>query len=115
MPAPARATKAARRQTSRDNPNRPRPAAPILIVGSSIAGAVLTLTFDQPVSLSGVPKFTTDLGEVVPVGAAKTAQSVVAITFSAPVTGAVNLNVGFRDPAIRNASGGYVTSDSVVL
>jgi hypothetical protein len=32
-----------------------------------------------------------------------------------PLAGLVSNNLGFRDPAIRNASGGYGTSDTVVV
>ena len=115
MPATPRTTKPARRERSRESANRPRPAAPILIVGSAIAGNVLTLTFDQPVSLSGIPRFIPDMPGLLPVSAARTGPTTVAITYSGALASIVSLNIGFRDPAIRNASGGYVTSDTVIL
>lgn len=116
MPAPLR-TAAGRtnRRTRKETANRPRPETPIYVTGFAIAGAVLTLTFDQPVMLAGVPGFRTDLAGPTAVSAARTAVDKVAITFSEPLDGAVTLFVGFRDPAIRNASGGYVTSNSIVL
>jgi hypothetical protein len=112
MPSPLRT---ARARTRRDARETDRVGTPIYVVATSTVGAVMTITFDQPVSLAGVPAYATDLAGPVPVSAVKTAPRAVAITFSAPVTDAVNLNVGFRDPAIRNASGGYVTSNFVQL
>ena len=106
---------APRRRKIRDRRADDRPATPILVVGSSIAGSVLTLTFDGPVSLGGVPAFTTDFPTHVAVSATRVAANAVAITYNEPLAGIVALNVGFRDPAIRNASGGYVTSNTVVL
>ena len=104
-------TRKTRRQNNAVTPNRPRPEAPVLITAAVIAGSVLTLTFDQPVSLSGVPAFTIpDAPAATPVSAAKTGPAVVAITYSQSIEGALVVNVGFRDPAIRGASGGYVTS-----
>jgi hypothetical protein len=116
MPTPLRTTTTRTpRRTRKDTANRPRPETPIYVTGFLIAGSVLTLTFDQPVLLAGVPGFRTDLETPVAVSAARTAADKVAITYSETVEGAVTLFVGFRDPAIRNASGGYVTSNSVVL
>lgn len=116
MPTPLRtAAKRTTRRTRRDTANRPRPETPILVVGSSIAGSVLTLTFDGPVSLCGVPAFTTDFPTQVAVSAARVAANAVAITYNEPLAGITTLDVGFRDPAIRNAAGGYVTSTAVVL
>ena len=73
---------------------------------------MLTLTFDQPVSLDGTPQFTTDVAGATPVSAAKTAPNVVEITYSAAIAAATSINLSFRDPAIRNSSGGFVTSNT---
>jgi hypothetical protein len=102
-------------RTKRETPARPRPATPILVTGRTIAGSVLTLFFDQPVSLSGVPNFLPDVGGVTPVSAAAVARDAVAITYSGSLAGAVVLDLGFQDPAIRNASGGYVTATTFML
>jgi hypothetical protein len=112
MPSPLRT---ARARTRRDAREADRVGTPIYVANAAIAGAVLTLAFDQPVSLAGVPAFTTDLPGPVAVSAARTAANAVAITFSDTIEGSVTLYLGFRDPAIRNASGGYVTSNSIVL
>ena len=104
-------TRNKRRERQSFTPNRPRPEAPVLIVGAAVAGNVLTLTFDQPVSLSGVPAFTIpDAPAAAAVSASKTGPTVVAITYGQSIEGALSVNVGFRDPAIRGSSGGYVTS-----
>lgn len=107
--------KARRARMARENPNRSRAVVPILIESAVVAGPLLTMIFNQPVSLSGVPRFTTDLPDIAPVSAAKTAANTVAITFDDAIDGAVWIKIGFQDPAIRNASGGYVTSDTVVI
>ena len=100
------------RPSPKENPpfNRPAPDAPIVITGSAAAGTILTLTFNQAVALDGTPAFTTDVGGATPVSAEQTAPNVVAITFSAPIDLATSINIPFRDRAIRNAGGGYVTS-----
>jgi hypothetical protein len=115
MPAQTRLVNKARARRQRGNPNRPLPVSPVLINNAAVAANVLTLTFDQPVSLSGVPAYTTDLPGIAPVSAAQTGPAVVAITFGASIAGAVSLNVPFRDPAIRGASGGYVTIVQMTL
>jgi hypothetical protein len=102
------------RRAAGDSANRPRPETPILITAASAVGSVLTLTFDQPVSLSGVPQFTTDM-PATPVSATRPALNQVAITYSAGVAGLNIINLVFRDPAIRNASGGYVTCNTYVI
>jgi hypothetical protein len=50
-----------------------------------------------------------------PVSATRPAINQVAITFSAGVAGLNVVNLTFRDPAIRNASGGYVTCNTYIL
>ena len=94
---------------------RPRPETPIYITGAVAVGNVLTLTFDQPVILSGTPGFTTDMVGATPVSATRPAINQVAITYSAGVAGLNVVNLTFRDPAIRNASGGYVTCNTYIL
>lgn len=90
--------------------NQPELFAPILITGVDATGTVLTLTFDQSVQLHGTPAITTDVAGATPVSAVRTSPSVVAITFSADISTATQLNLTPRDNAIRNARGGYVVS-----
>ena len=89
----------------------PPPGKPILIIQADIAGTVLTLHFDQTVSLNGLPQIRADEIDASPVSATQTFARVIAITFDNSIEGAAALNVVFQDPAIRNASGGYVTSN----
>ena len=101
------------RRGGKDTANRPRPETPILITAATAVGSVLTLTFDQPVILSGTPAFTTDMPGAA-ISAARPALDQVAITFDAAVAGFNVVNLAFRDPAIRNASGGYVTCNKYI-
>lgn len=107
--------RAARRRASGRRPSALpslRVATPILVESISSDGTTLTITFDQPVSLQGVPAYSVEGEAVTPTSAAKTADDTVTVTFSGGFMGTV-LDVGVRDPAIRNASGGYVTSRHV--
>ena len=92
----------------------PQPTNPILITDAVVAGPALTLTFDQIVTLKGLPAFSVDIAGSV-VSATQPAPNIVEIVFSQAITGATTVNVGFRDPAIRSASGGYVVATSHVF
>jgi len=96
-------------------PPQPRAETPIYILTAVAEANVLTLTFDQPVILSGTPAFTTDIGGRTAVSAVRTALDEVAITFNGSVAGTNMVNLPFRDPAIRNAAGGYVTGNMYIL
>ncbi|MEX0777000.1 MAG: hypothetical protein WD042_14945 [Phycisphaeraceae bacterium] len=96
--------------------NQPQPTTPIYITGGAVTGSVLTLTFDQAVTLEGTPGITSAAHPVAtPVSAVQTAPNVVDITFSAVIEGALMLSIPFRDPAIRNAAGGYVTGTEATI
>lgn len=112
MPASTLTRSRTHRASRRKNPeaNRPQPVAPIQISSFTKTGTALTLVFDGPVQLKGTPAFTTNLVGVTPVSAIKTLPNTVVVTFSASIATATSLNLGFRDPSIRNASGGYVVS-----
>ena len=97
------------------SPNHPPATVPILVAGTSVAGSSLTITFDQPVILSGTPAFKTDLSGIKAISAQQTADKTIVLTFDAPILGASLLDVGFRDPAVRNTSGGFVTATNIVL
>ena len=90
---------------------KPTQKTPVRIVSASAATTVVTITFDQPVSLKGVPQYTTDIGGANPVSATLTSPTTLALTFSATVATATVVNIPFEDPGIRNAVGGFV-SDS---
>jgi hypothetical protein len=97
--------------------NQPDLNTPITITEAEAAGSVLTLTFSGIVALErGVlPGITTDVAGAEPVGIVQTSPNVVEVTYSASIAAATTLNIPFRDPAIRNASGGYVVSNTFPL
>jgi len=90
---------------------------PVTIEEASITETVLTLRLSEAVTLNRgvVPQITTDVDSAEPVSAELTAPNVVAITFSRDISSATVLNIPFRDPAIRNSSGGYVISNTFPL
>ena len=85
---------------------------PIKIVSATAAGAVATVGFDQPIALSGIPAWTTDLVGVTAISAARTNATTIAITFSGAITTATEINIPYEDPAVRNASGGFVSTST---
>ena len=98
------------RANRKKNPraNRPQPTSPIAIVSATPALEVMTIVFDQPVMLSGVPQYTTDVAGANPVSCALTSPTTLALTFDADVALATVVNIPYEEPAVRNASGGYV-------
>ena len=106
--------KAARRNRRRSNSsvNNPQPTTPIAVSGVAAAGSVLTVTFDQPVSLNGTPAYTTDVAGAEAVSAVMTSPTTVAITFDAAVAAATELSIPYEEPAVRNASGGFVSTST---
>lgn len=89
---------------------RPQPTAPVRIDSASKAGAVIEIYFDMPVSLRGVPQYTTDLAGITPVSAVMTSTNVMELTFSAAIDTATELRIPYEEPAIRNSSGGFVAN-----
>jgi hypothetical protein len=109
--------KARRNAPSRSkNPpiTQPEKYTPILITSAVAAGSVLTLTFNCVVTLDrgAVPQITTDIVAATPVSAAQVAPNSVTITYSSAIAAATELTIEPRDPAIRNSSGGFVTSNT---
>ena len=96
----------------RNGVNRPVPSVPITVTAAAKAGSVLTITFNQPVSLKGVPQYTTNLAGVTAVSAVLTGATTLAVTFSAAVTTATTLNIPYEEPAVRNSSGGFVSTST---
>lgn len=89
--------------------NRPVPTVPIGIVSVTKNLAVMTIVFNQPISLKGIPAYTTNLVGVTPIAASLASPTTLTLTFSATVATATTLNIPAEDPAIRNSSGGFVT------
>jgi hypothetical protein len=93
--------------------NQPQQASPIYISEASATLAVLKLTFDQPVSLNGIPAYLA--GSAHAIEAEQTAPNIVEITFSTDISADTFFTVPYRDPAIRSSSGGYVTPQNVAM
>ena len=90
----------------------PSDVSPVFIVSATVSTTTLTLTFDQVINVQGLPAYTTDVAGATVLSMTQPAPHQVAIVFSADITAATALNLPFRDPAIRGASGGYVTSNT---
>ena len=84
--------------------------SPIGVASATKATNTLTVVFNQPVSLSGLPAYTTTVSGVTVVSAALTSPTTLQLTFSASVATATTFTIPFEDAAIRNASGGYAIS-----
>lgn len=85
---------------------------PIHIASASVALTVLTVTFDQPIGLKGVPAYETGVLGAAPVSAVQTGPTTIAVTYSVSIALASTLTIPYQEPAVRNAKGGYV-ADSV--
>jgi hypothetical protein len=112
IPMPSPISRHVKNRRSRRLSGESRPvqfATPIGIASVTKSGSTMTVVFNQPVSLKGVPQYTTNLAGVTPTAAAMTAPNTVNVTFSAAVATATSLNIPHEDPAIRNASGGFVS------
>jgi hypothetical protein len=92
--------------------NKPRPTTPINILGASKAGSVITITFNQPVALKGVPQYDANVVGVEPLSATMTSPTVMALTYSAAVTAVTLLTIPYEEPAVRNSSGGFVANST---
>lgn len=85
---------------------------PIHIASASAALTVLTVTFDQPIGLNGVPAYTTNALGASPVSAVQTGPTEIEVTFSLSIALATVVNIPYQEVAVRNSKGGYV-ADSV--
>src|SRR5687767_11097968 len=92
--------------------NNPQPTTPIQVTDASVTGSVLTVVFDQPVSLQGLPKYTTSVVGATASSAVLTGMNTVAITFSATIATATEVRIPYEEPAIRNGSGGFVSTST---
>ena len=101
-------------QATKRNRDRVKPTqkTPVRIVSATAAGSVLTIVFDQPVILTGVPQYTTDIVGATPTTAALTSPTTLALTFSAAVATATEMTIPFEDPGIRSAVGGFVADST---
>jgi len=80
---------------------------PITILSIVRAASNLTVTFDQPIILSGIPDYDADTANP-PLSASQTTPVIIVIEYDNPTTG-VTVIVPFEDPAVRNRAAGYVS------
>lgn len=92
--------------------NNPDRTVAISVTGATASGSTVTATFDQPILLNGVPKYTTDVAGADAVSAVKTSATTIEITFDASVAAATALLIPYEEPAVRNASGGFVSTST---
>jgi len=90
----------------------PQATTPIKVTSANAATTVVTVTFDQVVALTGTPNYTTDVVGADPVSAVQTSPTTIDITFSASVAAATELNIPYEEPAVRNSSGGFVSTST---
>jgi len=100
-----------------DKPGRGRvrqsKPTPVRILSATKNTTVLTLTFDQPVVLKGVPQYTTSVEGATAVSAESPSIDTVAITFSATIAAATTVTIPSPvEPAIRSVDGGYVADST---
>ena len=79
---------------------------PITITNTS-PGDTTVITFDQAVSLVGIPQWLNNSGHV-PTAAELSAPDELTLTYPTPDT-TTSIVVPFEDPAVRNGAGGYVS------
>ena len=92
--------------------NNPDRTVPIKVADVSVAGSVATVEFDQSVLLNGTPAYTTSVAGATAVSAEQTSPTTIEVTFSASVAAATALMIPYEEPAVRNASGGFVSTSS---
>src|SRR5687768_17437030 len=92
--------------------NNPQPTTPIKVTAAVKNTTKITVTYDQPVALNGVPAYTTNLAGVTASSAIATGPTTIEITFSASVATATTLTIPYEEEAVRNASGGFVSTST---
>ena len=92
--------------------NNPQPTTPIKVTAAHAVGSVLTVTFDQAIALNGVPKYATSVVGATAMSAVMSGLNAIAITFSATVAAATSVTIPYEEPAVRNASGGFVSTST---
>ena len=85
----------------------------IRIVSSSAIDDVLTVTFDQPVVLTGVPAWRA--GAMLPVSAELASATVMRLTYPGPAGGSGGVSVPYDGRSISSATGGFVPAQTITL
>lgn len=74
----------------------------------AISTVTVTLTFNKPVSLNGVPQvLSVGVNGALPLSATRPTSLTVALVYAATQAGSTDFIVPERDPAIRTYDGGY--------
>jgi hypothetical protein len=107
-----RTRRSSRRPPKAGSANLQRRSTPIAVTAATALGAVLTVTYDQAIALNGVPAYTTDVVGATALSAVMVGTNTVAITFSATVATATEVRIPYEEPAVRNASGGFVSTST---
>jgi hypothetical protein len=106
---------AAAGRRAKNSANRPHPSTPITIVSASAGDTALVLALDQPVSLSGTPAITVNVAGAVPLSAIQQDETHIMIVFDRDIGLATTMSIPWQDPAIRNATGGFIIATAVTL
>lgn len=103
-----------RKRNKNSEINQPNLVNPILITAAVAAGSVLTVTFNCAVSLDRglVPQYAVDVAGAEPLSVAQTAPNIIAITYDAAIAAATTVTIPPRDKAVRNSSGGFVSTST---
>ncbi|CAN5540868.1 hypothetical protein BH10PLA1_BH10PLA1_02180 [soil metagenome] len=99
----SKARKNSRPRTMRGQNNGPVAATPIGIASSTFTNSNWTIVFDQPVSLKGTPQYLSNAG--LPAASEMTSPTSIILAYMEILT---SVTIPFQDPAVRNASGGFV-------
>jgi hypothetical protein len=86
---------------------------PLTMTFPASVAATLTITFNEPATLTGVPAWTTTTRTCVSV--AQTSPTVFVLTFSGALAGTTPMIVPFQDPAFRSYQGGYVQAGNYAI
>lgn len=83
---------------------------PVRVVSATKSGSVLTMTFNQAVTLrrGEVPQYTTNVAGADPLSAELANPTTLLVTFDAAITTATTVTIPPTDPAIRSQNGGFV-------
>lgn len=92
--------------------NTPQRTTPIIVTSVVVATSVATVTFDQPIALNDTPAYTTDIVGAVATSAEQTGTNTIAITFDATIATATEVRIPYEEPAVRNGSGGFVSTST---
>jgi hypothetical protein len=73
---------------------------------------MLTVGFDQPSALTASPQYSTDVVGATALSAVMVGTNTIAITFSATIATASEVRIPYEEPAVRNSSGGFVSTST---